>query len=286
MNIESFIRRFKNTFSLVMELNNDTREFQLIPWNSGKGYFSAFNNPDDHYTFSCKYDLSKIEIYYKIPVIENSYFNVDLNLNEEEHNIISTYLATHEYGHTYFCDSTYTLKILFEQDITLPNGFNFIFLVSLFSEYSAEFHARLIFPKNPDPLTSLFINNPRFREMLNAFYLYQFPWSDPPDDQRLYDSYQYEFTELIRMFVFNKWEILMPLFSIFRIEMFLNFCKRLFTVFRDMMIKTNRPPLLREYLINLAEILDNIRFKDLILGTIDKNNLNKLRLLELDPFQS
>lgn len=51
MNIESFLKCFKNTFSLFMDLYTDEREFLLIPWNS-EGYFSAFNNPADHYTFS------------------------------------------------------------------------------------------------------------------------------------------------------------------------------------------------------------------------------------------
>lgn len=281
MNINSFLKSFTDTSSLIMELFNDKREFQLIRWDS-KGHFSAFNNPNDQYTFSSKYDLSKIEIYYKIPIIESSYFRNPQQFTENEYTIISTYLASHEYGHTLFCDSTYTLKILFEQDIALPNGFNFMFLAILFSEFSAEVYARSIFPSNPEPISSLFLNSQRFRDMVGNFYLYQFPWvNPPPDDPRLYDSYKFEFVELIRIFVFEKWESLIQRYANHPIRTFLNFCERLFTVFKDIIIKTNRVTTIRNYLINLAEILDEIRLRDVILCTINETSLNRIILSEI-----
>lgn len=281
MNINSFLQSFKDTFSLILELYNDKREFQLVQWDS-KGHFSAFNNPSDQYTFSCKYDLSKIEIFYKIPIIKSSYFRNPRQFTEDEYTIISTYLASHEYGHTLFCDSTYTLKILFEQDIVLPNGFNFIFLIILFSEFSADVYARSIFPRNPDPISSLFLNNQKFKEMLMNFYLYQFPWvNPPPDDPRLYDRYKFEFVELIRIFVFKNWESLTQRYANQPIRTFLNFCNRLFTVFEDILVKTNRVTLIRKYLINLAEILDKIPLRDVILGTINETSLNKIMVSEI-----
>lgn len=277
MSTNSFLQSFENTFLLIIGLYKDSRKFQLIRWDS-KGYFSAFNNPNDVYTFSCKYDSRKIEIFYNIPVIESSYFSNSQHFTEDEYAIITTYLASHEYGHTLFCDSTYTLKILLEQDITLPHGFNFIFLSLLFSEFSADFQARSIFPTNPEPLSSLFLNSHRFQEMLNNFYLYQFPWvNKPPDDPRLYDRYKFEFVELIRMFVFNQWAPIKQKYENHPIITFLNFCESLFTVFKDILIKTNRISLIRNYLIKLAAILDEISPKEVILGTIDKEKLYKIK---------
>ncbi len=96
----------------------------------------------------------------------------------------------------------------------------------------------------------------------------------------LYDSYKFEFVELIRIFVFEKWESLTQRYANHPIRTFLNFCERLFTVFKDIIVKTNRVTTIRNYLINLAEILDEIRLRDVILCKINETSLNRITLIE------
>ncbi len=275
MNIQLFLIEYQNIFTFVMELFDDKRRFGFIPCNQD-GYFSAFNKKDAPYTFSCIYDLSTIEIYYKTPKIEENYFTDKFHIEEEEYKRIIAYLVSHEYGHSFLVDSTYSMKILFEHDIPLPNDFNFIFLTSMYSEFSADSHARSIFTNHPKILVSVFLE--RFEERLRYLSLYQFKFvgNPPPEELNVYDFYQHYFRELIRIFVFGKWDLVIPLFARNNMNTFQIFCERLFTAFNRIMTKISIAPVIKKRLVDLAEIIAEIRFYDIVTNNVDKKILDKI----------
>lgn len=272
MNIQLFLNEYKNIFTLVMDLYNDKRIFRFIPWNKD-GYFSEFNKKDAPYLFSCDYDLSTIEIYYKTSKIEENYFTDEFYIDDEEYKKIIAYQVSHEYGHTFLADSTYSEKILFEQNIPYPNNFNFLFLVNMFSEFSADFHARSIFTNHPSLLVSVFLEC--FEENLSFFSLYQLPFvgNPPPNELNVYDFYQHSFRELIRIFIFGKWNLTIPLFVQYNMATFQIFCEGLFNAFNRIMYKTCIAPVIKKELVALAEIISKIRFYDIITNNVDKEIL-------------
>lgn len=159
MNISNFLSIFKEYFQLFMKIHSDKREFYLLAYDS-KGYFSDFVKKGSRFTFSCPYDLKRIELYYKEVVINEDYIsNRDFHLNDSMLSEIARYLATHEYGHTFFCDSIYTSKILFEQHLSLKNNFNFLFLFELFNEFTAEWHASRMIARLPKMLITMFLQD-------------------------------------------------------------------------------------------------------------------------------
>jgi len=64
MDIDNFISIFQDFFQLFMKIKGDERKFCLLPLDS-QGYFSDFIKRDHNFTFSCQYDMRRIEIYYK-----------------------------------------------------------------------------------------------------------------------------------------------------------------------------------------------------------------------------
>ncbi len=109
------------------------------------------------------------------------------------------------------------------------------------------------------------------------FNLYKVPKVNPPTGPNLYDDYLFEFNELIRLYVFQKWKILEYFFSRNKLSSFLRFCKVLFDLFKRIRKKTKRPSIIKHHLMNLAVILDNMYFYDIVLGKIEKEDINRLK---------
>ena len=157
MDVKEFVERFETTFKQLMDFNCDRRNFTLVKYDDNKGKFSIFNKSGDRYNFSTKFDMKSIEVYYNPNEIEKTYFNQAYNLTKKNYEKSAIYLASHEYGHTFFCDSTYTLKILFEQNYQFLTNLNFLLIVTLFSEFSADRNAYQFFPIAPEVEFSIFL---------------------------------------------------------------------------------------------------------------------------------
>ncbi len=281
MNINNFLSIFKKYFQFFMKIHSDKRAFDLLPYDS-KGYFSNFVKPDDRYTFSCLYDLIRIEIYYKEENIIESYIsNKKFPLNDKISSEIAQYLATHEYGHTFFCDSIYTSKILLEHQLQLKNDYNFLFLVQLFNEFTADWHAKRMIVRLPEMLITMFLE--KFKTILGNFFITNITHTLPstPRNLNFFDYYQWEFTELVRIYVFNQWDKVLPLFNLHFLTVFTPFiplqlyCKKLFQALQQLYNQFNREDLILRGLIKLGEKLSEITLWDLVSGQVNLETIRK-----------
>lgn len=283
MNVNDFLSVFKEYFLLFMRIDSDGREFCLLPYDS-RGFFSNFVKRDRRFTFSCLYDLSRIEIYYNEAVINESYIsNNTIHLNDNQSSEISRYLAAHEYGHTFFCDSIYTFKLLFEPSIPLRNDFNMLFLVQLFNEYTAEWHASRKIVDVPDSLITMFLN--KLREQLELFAVTCIGHTLPyiPRDLKYFDTYQWYFTELVRVYTYHQWKRVVPLFnyryySIIPFTALQLYCEKLFQAFEQLYNHSNREVIILKKLIELARVFSEITLWDLISGRVSQVALDKINI--------
>lgn len=287
MSISNFLLAFREYFQLFMKIYSDKRKFDLLPYDF-KGYFSDFVKKSDNFTFSCLYDLERIEIYYKEEKINKNYIsNSDFHLNEEVLSDIARYLATHEYGHTFFCDSVYTSKILLEQQLLLKNNYNFLFLIVLFNEFSAEWHAYRMMVRLPEILIRMFLK--AFKILLGEFFVTRIGHTLPstPSKLKYFDYYQWYFKELIRLYAFRQWSRVEPLFNhlYFNKRPFIlleKYCEKLFHVFEHLYNYTNRESLILKSLTTLAERLSEITLWNLVSENITQEELEKIVNIELE----
>lgn len=264
-----------------MTIHSDKRSFYLLPYDS-KGYFSNFVKKDCRFTFSCLYDLDRVEVYYKEEILNESYIsNKNFYLNDKVSSEIARYLATHEYGHTFFCDSIYTSKILFERQLQLKNEFNLLFLIHLFNEFTAEWHASRMVVNLPEMLITMFLSE--FEKLLQEFFVTLIGHTLPstPRNLQFFDYHQWYFTELVRIYVFHQWEKILPHFnrSYFRTINFVPlgiYCEMLFRAFENLYSHFNREDLILKSLIKLGTTLSEITLWNLVSGRVNVETIENL----------
>ena len=274
-----FLETFREYFLLFMNVNSERRKFDLLPYNTD-GYFSRFVEKNENFTFNCYYDLKRIEIYYKEEVIDSNFIsNRNFHLDDRELSKIARYLATHEYGHTFFCESTYTSKILFERKFSLPNNYNFIFLAVLFNEFTAEWQAYKMIPKLPETYLSMYLD--LIERLLQDFFVYRVGYRLPsvPTGLEHFDYCKDIFKDLIRLFVYHQWSKVESLFNSFYLKSMESYWKKLFQIFEHLYCHTIREDLVLRSLKKLAPVLSQFTLWDLISG---KTRLEQLEVLNID----
>ena len=263
MRIEDFNRGFKEIFEMCLTLNHDSRDFQLLPYTDS-GIFGEFVPRSQDFTYSSYSDYNNIEIYFKTSEIERCYTSIikdDLGCID-----VYSYLATHEYGHTLFCDSNYTLKIIFEQEFKFAHNFNFLILPTLLSELAADRRAFNMIPKPPSPMFNIFFDN--IKTPLSQFFLFRHPHVGPSPRIYIYGTYVRQIKELIRFYVYNKWNDLIPVYTRFSMGELLDFFRLIIETLDVTLKKYSTYDSILSCLIRLANILDSIKINEITLGRV------------------
>ncbi len=272
MDFENFLKRFKEKFIEIKDNCSDNREFSLLEIKMEGNLNEEISN-QGVFCFSCHYNEDIIEIYYNRNQIISEYIRDQNDLSKEQILKEISYLASHEYGHSLYCESSKKLReinINWETTYSKYEKFNCFVFLRVFSEFFADLEASKI------DLTLPEIKFQKIYEHLESKLSHHSLIILPTTRNFNYgrngiDKYQGPFlTSLSFIYAYNKWNDLIKIFEDKKLSKLFNFLKLTFDYFKKVIESYSDLNLRRNKISELLSILDKHFYDDLIF----KNNLN------------
>lgn len=272
MDFEEFIKFFREKFIEIKDNNLDNRKVSFLEVNV-EGILKEEVSNQESFCFSCHYNEDIIEIYYNQDNIIAEYIhNPNRSTDDQFLNEIS-YLASHEYGHTLFCESSKKLREIntdWKNLFKKYEKFNCFVFLRVFGEFFADLESYKINSIIPE------IKYKNIREYFESKLSHHSITILPTTRNFKYgrngiDDYQRPFLiNLSFIHAYNKWDELKRVFAeknlseLFKfVNLILNYFKKVIELYSDISSRRNK-------INELLRILDKFYYDDLIFN----NELN------------
>ncbi len=282
MDLENFLNAFNEKFKEIKNKCLDNRTFNLLEI-SMEGYLKEEISNQEVFCFSSHYNQDIIEIYYNRNQIISEYIQDPSDLSNEQILFEISYLASHEYGHTLFCESSKKLREINADWKNIYNKyekFNCFVFLRVFSEFFADLEAYKFVSTFPE------IKFKKIYEYFESKLSHHSTTILPTTRNFKYgidgiDHYLRPFLiNLSFIYAYNMWDDLEKIFEENKLSELFKFLNLILNYFRKLIESYSDMNLRRKKINELLKILDKFFYDDLIF----KNMLNPELQTQLHAF--
>ncbi len=210
--LEKYLKVFEDEIRVLIDKEENPREFKLLRYDE-TGKLTHIIQDIGKQNIEVIYDPEIIEVYYNPINLTNGFIQKPNITNEILVNIFK-YLAHHEYGHTYFCDSTLILVKFTDEikdtifkdygdQLRSPLSELFWKLFQILRDFYADSKAKIIQPILPKYYLDLYFKAIELYLRFNRIY------ARAIIDRLVIDFYSKVFYSSIWFYNFNQWDYLL-----------------------------------------------------------------------------